>query len=64
MQALLDLGRQNGLHKEMDRIEEYFGKVKARHGTAVDIYLGFDTMQFSNLKFIGGSDKYLGEVNP
>ena len=55
------------MQKEMARIEEYFAKVKARHGTDAATYLGFDTLNYSQLKFsakVDGwndGDKYIGE---
>ena len=37
------MGKQNGLQKEMARVEEYMPKVRDRHGTDIATYLGFNT---------------------
>ena len=62
------MGKQNGLQKEMARVEEYMPKVRDRHGTDIATYLGFNTPVSSQIKFsdnvtINGwpGSKYIGE---
>ena len=61
------MGKQNGLQKEMARVEEYMPKVSARHGTDIATYLGFNTPVSSYMKFSDNvpgwskGSKYIGE---
>ena len=57
LQELISLGKQNKLHDEMARIEEFMAKVKERHGTDAATYLGCNTAVSNQIKF---SDNYYG----
>ena len=63
---MIRVGKENGLQKEMARVEEFMPKVKARHGTDAATYLGFNTAASSQIKFsanvLGWYEcKYIGE---
>ena len=42
--AITKFGRDNQLHAQMARVDEFMAKVKARHGTDAATYLGFNTL--------------------
>jgi len=70
LDELIRIGKENKLVKEMERVEECIAKVRTRHGVEAAKYLGFDNMNWNNIRFSGqlkiencgdGNSKYIGE---